>query len=67
MTGCRQGIQKKAVIGDYENQPDRFLIIYYPSKEAFIEMSTPEEYAAIGHHRHLSLEYGGLIATETIE
>jgi len=51
---------------DFDNQPDRFLVVYYPSKEAFIEMSTSEEYAAIGHHRHLSLEYGGLIATETI-
>ena len=60
------GNVKKTVIGDYDNQPDRFLVVYYPSKEAFIEMSTSEEYAAIGHHRHLSLEYGGLIATESI-
>ena len=35
-------------------------------KISLIEMSTSEEYATIGHHRHLSLEYGGLIATETI-
>ena len=60
------GNTKKTVIGDYDNQPDRFLIVYYPSKEAFIEMSTSEEYKTIGHHRHLSLEYGALIATETI-
>ena len=60
------GNVKKTIIGDYDNQPDRFLVVYYPSKEAFIEMSTSEEYAATGHHRHLSLEYGGLIATETI-
>ena len=56
----------KTIIGDYTTQPDRVFVAYYPSKEAFIEMSTSEEYAAIGHHRHLSLEYGGLIATETI-
>ena len=56
----------KTIIGDYTTQPDRVFVVYYPSKEAFIEMSTSEEYAAIGHHRHLSLEYGGLIATETI-
>jgi len=30
-------------------------------------MSTSEDYVAIGHHRHLLLEYGGVIATETIE
>ena len=57
----------KTIIGDYSSQPDRILVVYYPSKEAFIEMSTSKEYEAIGHHRHLSLEYGGLIATETIE
>jgi uncharacterized protein (DUF1330 family) len=57
----------KTVIGDYTTQPDRILVVYYPSKEAFIEMSISEEYAAIGHHRHLSLEYGGLIATEMME
>jgi len=57
----------KTIIGDYTTQPDRIFVVYYPSKEAFIEMSTSEAYAAIGHHRHLSLEYGGLIATETIQ
>ena len=60
------GNTTQTVIGDYDNQPDRFLVVYYPSKEAFIEMSTSDEYAAIGHHRHESLEYGGLIATETM-
>ena len=60
------GNVKQTVIGDYTTQPDRILVVYYPSKEAFIEMSTSEEYAAIGHHRHLSLEYGGLIAMETM-
>ena len=56
----------KTIIGDYTTQPDRVFVAYYPSKEAFINMSTSEEYAAIGHHRHLSLEYGGLIAAETL-
>ena len=60
------GNVKQTVIGDYTTQPDRILVVTYPSKEAFIEMSTSEEYAAISHHRHLSLEYGGLIATETV-
>jgi len=56
----------KMIIGDYTNQPDYFAIVHYSSKEAFIEMSTSKEYAAIEHHRHLSLEYGGLLATETM-
>ena len=38
----------------------------YPSKEAFIEMSTSEAYKKISHDREISLEYGGLLATETI-
>lgn len=61
------GNTKQTIIGDYTNQPDSFLVVYYPSKEAFIEMCTSKEYKAIGHHRHDSLVYGGLIATETIE
>ena len=61
------GNTTKAIIGDLEDVPDRFLVVWYPSKEAFIEMSTSKTYEAIAHHRHLSLEYGGLIATETIK
>ena len=60
------GNVKKTVIGDYNAQPDRILIVYYPSKEAFIEMSTSEAYLKIGDDRKIALEYGGLIATETI-
>ena len=60
------GKVKKTIVGDPSDQPDSFLIVYYPSKEAFIEMSTSKEYEAIGHHRHSALEYGGLIATESI-
>ena len=61
------GNVKKTVIGDYNAQPDRILIVYYPSKEAFIEMSTSEAYLKIGDDRKIALEYGGLIATETVD
>lgn len=61
------GNSMKTVIGDYTTQPDYFAIVYYPSKEAFIKMTTSKEYEAIQHHRHSSLEYGGLIAAETME
>ena len=57
----------QTVIGDYTSQPDRILIVYYPSKEAFIEMATSEAYAEIKEDREIALEYGGLIATETID
>ena len=29
------GNTTKTIIGDLDNQPDRFLIVWYPSKEAF--------------------------------
>ena len=61
------GNVKQTVIGDYNVQPDRILIVYYPSKEAFIEMSTSEAYLKIGDDRKIALEYGGLIATESID
>ena len=60
------GKVNKTVIGDYTDQPHRILVVEYPSKQAFIDMSTSEEYAKISHHRELALEYGGVIATETI-
>jgi len=60
------GNVKQTVIGDYTTQPDLILVVYYPSKEAFIEMTTSKEYEAISHHRHEALEYGGLMATETL-
>ena len=56
----------QTIIGDYSDTPDRILIVEYPSKEAFISMSTSEDYAKISHLREMALEYGGLIATETL-
>lgn len=60
------GKVNKTVIGDSSDQPHRILVVEYPSKQAFIDMSTSEEYAKISHLREMALEYGGLIATETI-
>ncbi len=61
------GQVKRTLIGDLDIQPDRILIVYYPSKEAFIEMSTSDAYAKIGGDREKALEYGGLIVTETMD
>ena len=60
------GKVNKTIIGDSSDQPHRILVVEYPSKEAFVEMSTSEEYAKISHLREMALEYGGLIATKTI-
>ncbi len=60
------GKANQTLIGDYEEQPDRIIIVSYPSKEAFIEMTTSEAYQKIKHDREISLVYGGLIVTETL-
>lgn len=54
------------VIGDYEDQPDMIALVSYPSKEAFVAMSTSSEYEVIGKDRKIALEYGGLLASSTI-
>ncbi len=54
------------VIGDDGIPPDRILIVRYPSKEAFIEMATSEDYKIIGQDRVIALEYGGLLACEDL-
>jgi uncharacterized protein (DUF1330 family) len=60
------GKVNKTIIGDSSDHPQRILLVQYPSKEAFVEMTTSEEYSKISHLREMALEYGGLIATETI-
>lgn len=60
------GKVRKTIIGDSSEEPDLFLIVEYPSKEAFIQMSTSEEYKKIGGDRTIALEYGGLFATDSL-
>jgi uncharacterized protein (DUF1330 family) len=54
------------VIGDGE-QPwwDAILIVEYPTPQAFIDMVTTQEYAAVHEHRAAALDRGDLIATST--
>lgn len=54
------------LVGDHDNRPDRILVVYYPSKEAFLNMIASEAYAEISHYREMALEYGGLMATSPI-
>ena len=60
------GNMTQTIIGDYSTQPDMILIVSYPSKEHFIAMCTTPEYEEISKDRKLALEYGGLIASNTI-
>ncbi len=60
------GNVNQTVIGDTADQPDTVLIVQYPSKQAFISMSTSNEYRAISEDREIALEYGGLLASSTI-
>jgi len=52
------------VIGDSNNAPDTILLVEYPSVQAFFNMATSEEYAAVANDRVIALEYGGLFATK---
>jgi len=57
---------QKTIIGDYNEQPDMVLIVSYPSKESFIDMSTSPEYIEISVDRKIALEYGALLASTTV-
>lgn len=54
------------LIGDEGIPPDRILVVRYPSKEAFIEMTTSEAYKKVGHDREIALQYGGLLACQDL-
>ena len=56
----------KTLIGDYSAQPDMVLIVSYPSKESFIDMSTSPEYVEVSKDRKIALEYGALMASTTV-
>lgn len=60
------GKVNQTVIGDGSDQPHMVLIVEYPSKQHFIDMSTSDEYKVIGQDREIALEYGGLLASSTI-
>lgn len=60
------GRVNKTIIGDYSNQPDMVFIVSYPNKTSFIEMSTTPEYEEISKDRKIALEYGALLASQTI-
>lgn len=60
------GKVNQTLIGDTHGQPDMIFIVEYPNKKAFTDMSTSTEYKVIGQDREIALEYGGLLASSTI-
>ncbi|MFT6810917.1 MAG: hypothetical protein ACJA01_004163 [Saprospiraceae bacterium] len=57
---------ERTIIGDYDAQPDMVLIVSYPSKEAFIDMSTSPAYVEVSKDRKIALEYGALLSSTTV-
>lgn len=61
-----KGVVGTTVIGDSQNQPDMIFLVEYPSVEHFLGMISNPEYQKIANDRTIALEYGGLIACQTI-
>jgi len=61
-----QGAVASTVIGDSEGQPDLIFLVEYPSVSNFLEMTGSPEYQKIGRDRTIALEYGGLLACNTV-
>ncbi|PCH53921.1 MAG: DUF1330 domain-containing protein [Flavobacteriaceae bacterium] len=55
-----------SVIGDLDNQPHLVFLVEYPSVASFFEMVSNPEYQKVATNRSIALEYGGLIACETV-
>lgn len=62
-----KGTVATTVIGDSDDQPNMILLVEYPSVTHFLEMASNPEYQKIANDRTIALEYGGLIACQTIE
>lgn len=55
------------IIGGDADRWDVVLLVQYPSRAAFLDMITSEEYQAIQHFRSEALERSVLLATDPIE
>jgi len=62
-----KGVVATTVIGDSGDQPDMIFLVEYPSVKHFLGVITSTEYQKIANDRTIALEYGGLIACQTIE
>lgn len=62
-----KGAVATTVIGDTENQPDMVFLVEYPTVDHFLKMVADPAYQKIANDRTIALEYGGLIACQTLK
>jgi uncharacterized protein (DUF1330 family) len=62
-----KGAVASTVIGDSNNQPDMIFLVEYPSVDHFLKMVADPAYQKIANDRSIALEYGGLIACQTLK
>jgi uncharacterized protein (DUF1330 family) len=56
----------ESVIGPYDGEWDMVLVAEYPSRRAFVRMTTDPEYLAIHQHRAAALADSRLIACKSV-
>ena len=62
-----KGAVATTVIGDSEKEPDMIFLVEYPSADHFLKMVSDPEYQKIANDRTIALEYGGLIACQSLK
>ncbi len=62
-----KGAVATTVIGNTKNEPDMIFLVEYPSVAHFIKMVSNPDYKKIANDRTIALEYGGLIACQTLK
>ena len=62
-----RGQVHNTVIGNSDNQPHLVFLVEYPSVDHFFAMVANPEYQKIGNDRSIALEFGGLMACQTVE
>ena len=62
-----KGAVASTVIGDSTNQPDLIFLVEYPTADHFLNIVSNPAYQKIAESRNIAIEYGGLIACETLK
>ncbi len=62
-----KGVVATTIIGDNENEPDMVFLVEYPTVDHFLKMVANPAYQKIANDRTIALEYGGLIACQTLK
>lgn len=62
-----QGKVHTSLIGNLEKQPHLAFLVEYPSVDHFFQMISDPDYQKIATDRSLALEYGGLMACQTVQ